>query len=450
METCDGHELMASRQALSADPQDAAVLVEYFGVGDRLLAFIVRPESDVPEVAELSVDRERVESVARDSIFATGGDRAAPEDSAAWAAVSSALVAPALRSTAPGEVVWFVGHDALHLLPLHAAPLPDGGYLVDRNPVCYAPSASVMRFCQDKHRERDRTGIVVGDPGGDLPHAAAEARSVAVVLGSEPLIGGSATRNEVLGRLEGENPAFLHFACHGFFDPLDPMSSGIELAGAPGAIGDRLTARDLLGLELNPALVTLSACRTGIQQRRPGDELLGLARALLYAGTPAAMLTLWSVEDLSTRVLMERFYTELVGVRDGNDSGMRDPTLADALRLAQQHTMSLTAAAAVDELGKGMLAEGGDADARLTLLMASARVQAAVGDFAAAADSYETAVRLMPSLRDRPDDRFSESLDRAARLLRFKARRPSSPDYERRPFADPYHWAPFALHGDWR
>lgn len=430
------------------------MLIEYFAVGARLVAFVVRPESDVPEVQELDVDPNRIESLARESVFAVRdvrGDETAAHGSEQWAEVSGALAAPALRCTVPGEVVWFVGHGALHVLPLHATPLPDGGYLIDRNPVCYTPSATVMRFCQDKHRDRERSGVVVGDPGGDLPHAAQEARSVAGVLGVEPLLRGSATRGEVLRQLGRGSPSFLHFACHGYFDPLDPMSSGIELSGGRDAGRDQLTASDLLSLEISPSLITLSACRTGLQQRRPGDELLGLARALLYAGTPSAVLTLWNVEDLSTRLLMEQFYRALTGGTNGSSQpGAHGNTLAGALRLAQRYIRSLTAAAAICQLEEAMTAEDNDPAARLALLVARARVQAAAQDLAAAADSYETAIGLLPTLPARKGDRFAVSLERAARLLRFKARRPPPPDYERRPFVHPYYWAPFMLYGDWR
>lgn len=437
-------------QALREHPPDGAVLVEYFAVGARLMAFVVRPDSRIPQAHDTDVDPGRVESMAREQVFAApGGHDQEPgvldEESTAlgspeWAQVSGALAAPALRCTDPGEVVWFVGHGALHVLPLHAAVLPDGGYLIDRNPVCYTPSATVMRFCRDRQRDLERGGLVVGDPGGDLPHAAAEARAVARVLGSEPLLRDSATRTELLRLLGRGSPSFLHFACHGYFDLLDPMSSGIELSAGDGTGHDQLTARDLLGLEISPSLITLSACRTGLQQRLPGDELLGLARALLYAGTPSAVLTLWNVEDLSTRLLMERFYRALT---DGS-------SLAGALRLAQRYIRSLTAAAAAQGLTEAMTAADGDPSARLALLVALARVQAAARDLAAAADSYAAAIAVAQALPSREDDRFTASLDRTARLLRFKARRASPADYERRPFAHPYYWAPFMLYGDWR
>jgi len=44
-----------------------------------------------------------------------------------------------------------------------------------------------------------------------------------------------------------------------------------------------------------------------------GDELLGLARGFLYAGTPSLVVSLWRVNDRSTTLLMQTFYEELLG-----------------------------------------------------------------------------------------------------------------------------------------
>jgi CHAT domain-containing protein len=42
-----------------------------------------------------------------------------------------------------------------------------------------------------------------------------------------------------------------------------------------------------------------------------GDELVGLQRAFLYAGTPAVVTRLWKVDDRASFVLMSAFYDRL-------------------------------------------------------------------------------------------------------------------------------------------
>ena len=82
----------------------------------------------------------------------------------------------------------------------------------------------------------------------------------------------------------------------------DPKHSGLLLA-----LNDIVTTEELAGLELNADFVTLGGCRTGLNQQRPGDELIGLTRALVNAGTASIIVCLWAVDDLSTAILMQHF-----------------------------------------------------------------------------------------------------------------------------------------------
>jgi CHAT domain-containing protein len=66
----------------------------------------------------------------------------------------------------------------------------------------------------------------------------------------------------------------------------------------------------MVRLDLGAArLIVLSACETGLTDiRQSPDEFLGLPAGFLQAGAPAVVSTLWPVGDLSTMLLMERFY----------------------------------------------------------------------------------------------------------------------------------------------
>jgi CHAT domain-containing protein len=58
-------------------------------------------------------------------------------------------------------------------------------------------------------------------------------------------------------------------------------------------------------------LVVLSGCATGLNVVTPGDELMGLVRGLLQAGARSLVLSLWDVDDDSTKEFMIEFYTQL-------------------------------------------------------------------------------------------------------------------------------------------
>jgi CHAT domain-containing protein len=68
----------------------------------------------------------------------------------------------------------------------------------------------------------------------------------------------------------------------------------------------------------------LSACETGLGKLSSGDELVGLTRAFIYAGTPSVVASLWSVDDSSRAQLMAGFYKNL-----------KTMTKVEALRQAQ-------------------------------------------------------------------------------------------------------------------
>ena len=75
----------------------------------------------------------------------------------------------------------------------------------------------------------------------------------------------------------------------------------------------------IIMLSLNANLVTLSACQTGIEKLLRGDEVIGLTRACMYAGTPSVLSTLWSVADPSTAHFMILFHQALQ--QPGADKG---------------------------------------------------------------------------------------------------------------------------------
>ena len=77
--------------------------------------------------------------------------------------------------------------------------------------------------------------------------------------------------------------------------------------------------------------------------------MLGLAQAFLTAGARSVCLSLWKVDDGATALLMERFYQNLLGKRDGLVKPMAK---ADALREAKQWLRNLSTEDATERLAK--------------------------------------------------------------------------------------------------
>ena len=98
-----------------------------------------------------------------------------------------------------------------------------------------------------------------------------------------------------------------------------------------------------------------------------GDELIGLIRAFLYAGTPSVLVSHWLVDELSTRLFMEHFYRAVVTLAAQTDIGVK----AEALAHTQSFIRNLTFA----ELKQLLVVDEGitsDVDQQLQYLAASA------------------------------------------------------------------------------
>ena len=69
---------------------------------------------------------------------------------------------------------------------------------------------------------------------------------------------------------------------------------------------------EIYNLKLNTDLTVLSACETGLGEIKKGEGLIGLTRALLYAGSKNIIVSLWKVADNSTSEFMIDFYKNLL------------------------------------------------------------------------------------------------------------------------------------------
>ncbi|BBD63376.1 TPR repeat-containing protein (plasmid) [Nostoc sp. HK-01] len=244
------------------------------------------------------------------------------------------------------EKVIFIAQGALFLVPFPALQDVNGKYLIEKHTILTSPSIQVLDLT---HKQRQRTGtqriqgkdtLIIGNPVmpfaapkiGEtpqqlipLPGAEQEAIAISKLLKTEPLIGNKATEATVVQRLP--QARFVHLATHGLFDDIQGLNSGIALTPS-GKDNGLLTASEILDLKLNAELVVLSACDTG-RGRISGDGVIGLSRSLISAGVPSVLVSLWSVPDAPTALLMTEFYQNL---QKGSDK-------AQALRQAMLTTM---------------------------------------------------------------------------------------------------------------
>lgn len=283
------------------------------------------------------------------------------------------LVQP-LESHLPGKTLIIVPDGLLARLPFEMLVLQEGDrkiFLLERHHLKYVQSASVLELIRTHypHRETSDSFIGFGDPvydyesfrdkkpekedglkGGDpaalgtqleqlryhragykLCRLEGSGKEVAAIAGlfrekkqGEKGLLRLDAREDQAKSPDMEHYGYIHFSCHGL---LSPGYQAIALSQVPGEREDGfLTLGEIMNCRYQARLVVLSACQTGLGSLERGEGVTGLTRAVMYAGSPAVVVSLWPVDDRATQELMVRFYSHLI---------RQDLSKVEALRAAR-------------------------------------------------------------------------------------------------------------------
>ena len=287
-------------------------LVEYYYRDKDLYAFVLNRE----RLQIVKLAGERLEEKVR--LFRVKLEQV-PSDT--WQAPAEELYAqlwrPLESALGPLKSVVVVAHGALHYLPFAALRKPDGTLLVDQYGLRFLPSGSVLKFLRPTQPNEAAPMLALGnpdlsDPRLDLKFAEIEARTVAELFpASRTLVRKDASETNF--KKAGAAFSRIHFATHGTFQADDPLASGLYLVKDAENDG-MLKVGELYSMSLNADLVTLSACETGLGKVTNGDDVVGLTRGFLYAGSRSIVASLWSVDDNATAELMKAFYRNLASM----------------------------------------------------------------------------------------------------------------------------------------
>ena len=144
----------------------------------------------------------------------------------------------------------------------------------------------------------------------DLPAARAEVEALQKAYKGYFAFDTSATERIV--KQLAPDYAIIHLALHGLLDAKRPMLSSLAFTEDGDSVKSNFwQAHEISKMNLNADLVVLSACETGYGRFEQGNGIASLARAFMYAGVPAMVVSLWQVNDESTGLLMQLFYANL-------------------------------------------------------------------------------------------------------------------------------------------
>jgi CHAT domain-containing protein len=129
----------------------------------------------------------------------------------------------------------------------------------------------------------------------------------------------------------------VHFATHGLLASETELEAGgpaepaLVLTPPERASPDDdglLTSSEILQLKLDADWVILSACNTAGGDRTGADTLSGLARAVIYAGSRALLVSHWAVDNTATVTLVSGVFKSLRGPGTGRGQALRSAVVA--------------------------------------------------------------------------------------------------------------------------
>ncbi len=247
-----------------------------------------------------------------------------------------------LREFTSNKRVLLVPDGTLHYLPFELLipkkekqDFQNYNYLIRDYEISYYPSATVFHLERKNERKpvvaaQEFLGVGVADFSNNncyeesreifhpLPHSTSELKTIAknyIDQDSRILVDLEASE-ENFKRENLENYKRLHFSTHSVVNAENPAFSRILLHPSDEEDGC-LNLYEFFELEFNADLITFSACGTGLGKLLKGEGMMGFTRALMYAGTPSVILSLWEVADESTNQLYIDYYSRLT--KDGSD-----------------------------------------------------------------------------------------------------------------------------------
>lgn len=231
------------------------------------------------------------------------------------------LIQPALKWIKTDHLV-IIPHEDLNYIPFQVFQDPsNNSYLGEQFQISYAPNATILFGLKKSGSITGGRLLAIADP--DIIEAIDEVEAIAKLYPDRNKVVKDRLAKEADLKAWAGEYSLLHLSVHGKFIQSEPLLSYLNL-NKGGQEDGRLTAAEMFGLPLEKvSLVVLSACETGQAEVTHANEILGMVRALLYAGANTLVLSSWEVDAASTALWMKTFYKEAL-----------DKPLSEAARLA--------------------------------------------------------------------------------------------------------------------
>ncbi len=195
--------------------------------------------------------------------------------------------------------------------PLWRIPFPwlniNGKIALETWEISLVPSARLAG--DDKDVKLYDNTFAVGHSGGNLKNIEEEVNQVGDLLGAKVIFEGEATPQGVLREVL-PNADVVHFACHGWADPISALTSSLLLEADEEHPDGRLLLHEMLSTKLQATLISLGSCHTA-KSEGPLSFPESLAHVLLGMGARFVVASLWEADDQECLNFNRYFYNAL-------------------------------------------------------------------------------------------------------------------------------------------
>jgi len=307
-----GLDLNVSRLQRTLDNKD--LVIEYF-IGDRqsYVAFLSRNNILVKKLEDVKVLKDKALSY-YDLISHSSSNKLIETVS------NSLLNNLGLNYLEEGHYTFdnitIIADDFLNNIPFGTLRQNDGSFLTDSHTISYQYSAKLSAILSER-RQRKVDNDFIGYAYTTSGNAIAKNRSCSELSVSN-LKCAQKELNSIQTSLEdkkvslahnlpsvldkAQSTRILHLATHACLDNSNTDLSRIYFDET------YLTNQELLVTDIPADLVVLSACETGFGDIVKGEGSMSLSKGFFHAGAKSTVVSLWSVDDCSTALLMKYFY----------------------------------------------------------------------------------------------------------------------------------------------
>lgn len=201
----------------------------------------------------------------------------------------------------PDGLLNFIPFDALLTESTETTNFTKMPFLVTSKNIVYNSNVNFYLQEQSKATDHQILGVfpVFENSNQVLTYSVNEADAIKKVSKAMVLMHDDANKAEFIKRAPDYN--ILHLSTH--------AAGGDFINPANIAFYDEsMLVNELYSLDLEPELVVLSACETGIGKLQKGEGAMSIARGFQYAGAKNVLFSLWQINDASTATLMSLFY----------------------------------------------------------------------------------------------------------------------------------------------